>query len=359
MEASLVLARISGNGFAAMLMDLPDLDAAGRIARRSLASLADPFIVDDQQMYVTATIGLACFPGDGGDADALLKHAEMAMYQAKGRGRNSYEFFSQELNARALERMALETQLRQALERDQFLLYYQPKVDLQSRRIVGAEALLRWKHPDLGIVPPNRFIPIAEETGLIVDIGEWVLRTAMRQAQAWTLQGLPPLSVSVNVSGAQFKQPKVLATVHSALQGSGAHPGSLVVELTESMLMDGADLNVDILRALKGLGVGISMDDFGTGYSSLTYLSRFPIDELKIDRAFVAGTPGDRDSVAIVTAVIAMAKALGLKVVAEGVETEDQYRFFKQSGCDIFQGYYCSRPVPPEPFADLLRRERG
>jgi diguanylate cyclase (GGDEF)-like protein len=358
-EASPALARISGNGFAALLTDLPDLDSAGRAARRTLAALTEPFMLDDRQTYVTASIGLACFPGDGGDAEALLKHAEMAMYQAKERGRNSYEFYSRDLNARALERMALETQLRQALERDQFVLYYQPKVDIQSRRIVGAEALLRWKHPDLGIVPPNRFIPIAEETGLIVDIGDWVLRAAMRQARAWTQQGFAPLSVSVNVSGVQFKQPRILATVHSALQATAAHPGTLVVELTESMLMDGADQNVEVLGALKGMGVGISMDDFGTGYSSLTYLSRFPIDELKIDRAFVAGTPGDRDSVAIVTAVIAMAKALGLKVVAEGVETEDQYRFFKQSGCDIFQGYYCSRPVPPEPFADLLRRERG
>jgi diguanylate cyclase (GGDEF)-like protein len=360
LETGLALARISGNGFAALLADLPSLDVAGSVARRTLAALVGPpFTVDGHQVYVTASIGLACFPGDGGDADTLLKHAEMAMYQAKERGRNTYEFFSAELNARALERLALETQLRHALERDQFVLYYQPKVDMKARRIVGAEALLRWNHPDMGIVPPNRFIPVAEETGMIVEIGEWVLRAAMCQARAWSLQGLPPITISVNVSGAQFRDRKVLRAVYAALQASGAHPGTLAVELTESMLMDGADQNIEILRALKDLGVRVSMDDFGTGYSSLTYLSRFPVDELKIDRSFVSGTPNDPNSVAIVTAVIAMAKALGLKVVAEGVETQEQYQFLEQSDCDIFQGYYCSRPVPPEPFADLLRRDRG
>jgi diguanylate cyclase (GGDEF)-like protein len=358
-EESLALARISGNGFAALLVDLPNLDAAGSVARRTLAALAEPFSIDGQPMYVTATVGLACFPNDGGDADTLLKHAEMAMYQAKERGRNTYEFFAPEMNARALERMALETQLRHALDRDQFVLYYQPKVDIAARRITGAEALLRWKHPDLGMVPPGRFIPVAEETGLIVAIGDWVMRAATRQARAWNLQGLPPLSVSVNVSGMQFKQGKVLDTVRGALQASGAHPGSLVLELTESMLMESADDSLETLAALKELGVKISMDDFGTGYSSLTYLNRFPIDELKIDRTFVSGTPKDRDSVAIVTAVIAMAKALELKVVAEGVETEEQLAFLTASGCDVYQGYYCSRPAPPEIFADLLRRGRA
>jgi diguanylate cyclase (GGDEF)-like protein len=359
-EASLTLARISSNGFAALLVDLPNSYAAGSVARRTLAALGGaPFTVDGHQLYVTASVGLACFPGDADDADTLLKHAEMAMYQAKERGRNTYEFFSPDLNARALERLALETQLRHALERDQFVLYYQPKVDMKARRIVGAEALLRWKHPDMGIVPPNRFIPVAEETGMIVDIGEWVLRAAMRQARVWISQGLPPITISVNVSGAQFRDRKVLSAVQAALQASGAPPCTLAVELTESMLMDGADQNIQVLGALRELGVRVSMDDFGTGYSSLTYLSRFPVDELKIDRSFVSGTPQDRNSAAIVTAVIAMAKALGLEVVAEGVETEEQYRFLEQAGCDISQGYYCSRPVPPEPFADLLRRDRG
>jgi len=357
-EASLALARISGNGFAALLMDLPHLDAAGSVARRTLSELAKPFYIDGQQMYVTASIGLACFPVDGEDVETLMKHAEMAMYQAKEAGRDTYEFFSEELNARALERLALETQLRKALVRDQFVLYYQPKVDLSARRIIGAEALLRWKHPDLGMVSPVRFIPIAEETGLITEIGEWVLHAATRQARAWSLQGLPPISISVNVSGIQFRQGRVLDAVRRALQASGTHPGSLVLELTESILMEGIDQNVETLSSLKAVGVKLSMDDFGTGYSSLTYLSRFPIDELKVDRTFVSGVPTNRDSVAIVTAVVAMAKALELKVVAEGVETEEQLAFLRSLNCDVYQGNYCSRPVPPEPFADLLRRSQ-
>ena len=353
---SLPPARISGNGFAVLLPDLPDLDAADVAARRVLAALAEPFLVDGQQMHVTASIGLAGFPADGQDVETLLRHAEMAMYQAKEGGRNTYEFFSAELNARALERLAMETQLRKALERDQFVLYYQPKVEIATRRIVGAEALLRWKHPDLGMVSPVRFIPIAEETGLIVDIGDWVLDAALRQSRAWTAQGLPPISISVNVSGMQFRQGHVVESVRRALQSTGADPGTVVLELTESLLMEGAEQNVEMLAALKALGVTLSMDDFGTGYSSLTYLNRFPIDELKVDRAFVSGVPGNRDSVAIVTAVLAMAKALELKTVAEGVETEEQLRFLATLGCDVYQGYYCSRPVPPEPFADLVRR---
>jgi diguanylate cyclase (GGDEF)-like protein len=353
---SLGLARIGGNGFVSLLTDLVDVETAARIARNTLAALADPVPVSGQQLYMTGSIGLALFPNDGGDVDTLLKHAEMAMYQAKERGRNTYEFFSEEMNARALERLSLQSQLRAALERGEFVLYYQPKVDIASRRVVGAEALVRWKHPDLGMIPPGRFIPIAEESGLIVDIGDWVLSAASRQARAWMDQGLPPISVSVNVSGGQFRQRRIFDGLRCALKESGVSAGSLVLELTESMLMEGKDASVDMLTELKAMGVKLSMDDFGTGYSSLTYLKRFPIDELKIDRGFISGVPAEPDSMAIVAAVVAMAKALSLKVVAEGVETEGQLAFLRSLNCDVYQGYYCSRPVPPEPFADLLRR---
>jgi diguanylate cyclase (GGDEF)-like protein len=358
-EPGLVLARISGNGFASLLTNLLSVDVASRVARNTLAALAGPFPVDGRQLYLTASIGAAFSPNDGADAETLLKNAEMAMYQAKERGRNTFEFFSEEMNARALERLSLEGQLRRALEREEFVLYYQPKVDVSVPRIVGAEALLRWKHPDLGMIPPARFIPVAEDTGLIVEIGNWVLRTASQQVRAWAQQGLPAIPVSVNVSGAQVRQRKLLEGVRRALEASGIAPSSLVVELTESMLMDAAAANVEMLARLKETGVRLSMDDFGTGYSSLTYLKRFPIDELKIDRAFISGIPAERDSMAIVTAIVGMARALGLKVVAEGVETEEQLRFLRSLRCDAYQGYYCSRPVPPEPFADLLRRSPG
>ncbi len=358
LEPSLALARISGNGFAALLTGVVSPDIPSRVARNTLSALAEPFSVSGQQMYMTGSIGVAFFPNDAEDAETLLKNAEMAMYQAKERGRNTFEFFSEEMNARALERLSLEGQLRRALERDQFVLYYQPKVDVAAPRIVGAEALLRWRHPELGMVPPTRFIPVAEDTGMIVEIGEWVLREATRQLKAWSMQGLPPISVSVNVSGAQFRQPRLLETVRKTLEASGAAPDSLILELTESMLMDGASANVEMLTRLKATGVKLSMDDFGTGYSSLTYLKRFPIDELKIDRAFISGIPAERDSMAIVAAIVAMARALGLKVVAEGVETEEQLRFLRVLRCEVYQGYLCSRPVPPEPFADLLRRSR-
>jgi diguanylate cyclase (GGDEF)-like protein len=358
-EPGLVLARISGNGFASLLTNLVNVDVASRVARNTLAALAGPFPVDGRQLYLTASIGAAFSPNDGADAETLLKNAEMAMYQAKERGRNTFEFFSEEMNARALERLSLEGQLRRALEREEFVLYYQPKVDVSAPRIVGAEALLRWKHPDLGMIPPARFIPVAEETGLIVEIGNWVLRSAAQQVRAWTQQGLPAIPVSVNVSGGQVRQRKLLEGVRRALEASGIPPSSLVVELTESMLMDAAAGNVELLAKLKETGVRLSMDDFGTGYSSLTYLKRFPIDELKIDRAFISGIPAERDSMAIVAAIVGMARALGLKVVAEGVETEEQLRFLRTLRCDAYQGYYCSRPVPPEPFAELLRRSLG
>lgn len=352
------LSRISGNGFAVLLPNLHNLekvDNAGSIARRIVSSLSAAFDIDGHELFVTASIGIAVAPGDGQDADALLKHAEMAMYQAKQR-RGSYEFFSGEMNAHVIERHTLESQLRRATERGEFTLFYQPKVDIPTQRITGAEALIRWKHPELGFVQPGRFIPIAEETGLIVEIGQWVLRTACMQLKAWLDAGLGPLSVAVNVSSAQFNQRKVWHAVSGALERSGLKPELLVLELTESMLMENAADSIEMLYELKQMGIRLALDDFGTGYSSMTYLSRFPLDQLKIDRSFVSGLPAVREGAAIVGAIVALAKELGLEVVAEGVETSEQLQFLRARQCQEYQGYLCSRPAPADVFAKLVRR---
>jgi diguanylate cyclase (GGDEF)-like protein len=358
-DSHVVLSRLAGNGFAALLPNLHNLkkaDTADSVARRVLAAFATPFRIEGHELFVTASVGLAVSPSDGQDSDALMKHAEMAMYQAKKRGRNSHAFFSGEMNAHALERLTLENQLRRAVERDEFVLYYQPKVDVANRRITGAEALVRWKHPELGIVAPAKFIPIAEETGLIVEIGQWVLRAACTQVKAWADAGLPQIAVSVNVSPAQFKRRKVWHAVSGALAHSGLAPEQLVLELTESMLMENASESMEMLHELKGMGLNLSVDDFGTGYSSFSYLGQFPLDELKIDRSFLQGVPTERSSIAIVGAIIALARELELKVVAEGVETAEQLQFLRSRRCDEYQGYFCSRPAPAEPFANLLRR---
>jgi diguanylate cyclase (GGDEF)-like protein len=358
-DVKVTLSRASGNGFAAFLPNLHNLtkvDKATSVARRVLSALSQPFNIDGNELFVSASLGIAVSPGDGDDGDTLLKHAEMAMYQAKQRGRNTYEFFSGEMNAHSLERLTLENQLRRAVEREEFVLYYQPKVDVATQRITGAEALVRWRHPEHGIVLPGKFIPIAEETGLIVEIGQWVLRAACQQGQVWRAAGLPPLTVAVNVSGAQFRQRKVWHAVRGALERSGLPASRLVLELTESMLMENAAESIEMLYELKEMGLSLAVDDFGTGYSSFTYLSRFPIDELKIDRSFVSGLPVERDSAAIVGAIIALSKQLELKVVAEGVETKAQLNFLRARECEEYQGYLCSRPAPPEAFASLLRK---
>ena len=354
------LSRVAGNGFAALVPNLHNLkkvDAADSIARRVLAAFSEPFHIEGHELFVTASIGIAVSPADGQEAETLLKHAEMAMYKAKKGGRKTYEFFSGDMNAHALERLTLENQLRRAVERNEFVLYYQPKVDVGSGIITGAEALVRWKHPEHGIVVPAKFIPIAEETGLIVEIGQWVLRTACAQIQAWLRLGLPPLSISVNVSSLQFRQRKVWHAVRGALAHTSLPPEQLVLELTESMLMENATDSIEMLQELKEMGLKLAVDDFGTGYSSFTYLSRFPIDELKIDRSFLVGLPDERDNLAIVRAIIALARELGLRVVAEGVETKQQLEFLRSRACDEYQGFLCSRPAPPEAFVILMRRQ--
>lgn len=351
--------RIAGNGFAALLPDLHNLtkvDDATAVARRVQTALSEPIRIDGHNLRLSASVGIAVSPTDGQDADTLLKNAEVAMYQAKQRGRKTYTFFSNEMNAHAAERMSLEGQLRRAVDQGEFVLYYQPKVDIASRRIVGSEALLRWKHPELGILTPDKFISIAEENGMIVEIGQWVLRTACAQIATWHAQGLGALSVSVNVSVPQFKSGTIWHAVRGAIERSKIPPPLLSLELTESMLMDDREETVATLGEIKDMGVRLSVDDFGTGYSSLTYLSRFPIDELKIDRSFVRGLPDSRQSAAIVGAILVLGRELGMKVVAEGVETKEQLAFLAQRRCEEFQGYLCSRPAPAEPFAQLVRR---
>jgi diguanylate cyclase (GGDEF)-like protein len=358
-DVSVAFSRIGGNGFGALLPDLHNLakvDDATAMARRVQNALSEPFEVDGHKLRVSASIGIAVSPGDGEDADTLLKNAEVAMYQSKQRGRKTYTFFSNEMNAHAAERMTLEGQMRKAVDQGEFVLFYQPKVEIASRRITGAEALLRWRHPELGILSPDKFVPIAEETGLIVEIGQWVLRTACAQVSAWHQQGLPRLSVSVNVAVPQFKSGTIWHAVRGAVERSRIPPQLLVLELTESMLMDDGEETISTLHEIKEMGVRLSVDDFGTGYSSLTYLSRFPIDELKIDRTFVRGLPGERQNAAIVGAILVLGRELGMKVVAEGVETKEQLQFLAQRRCNEFQGYLCSRPAPAEQFAQLVRK---
>jgi EAL domain-containing protein (putative c-di-GMP-specific phosphodiesterase class I) len=332
-------------------------DNAERVTRAVIKGFSMPFTIDEHELFVTVSVGIALHPVDARDADALLEHAETAMYQAKTLGRGTHAFFSNDFNKRGSERLSLESELRRAIEREELQLHYQPKVSLLTGRILGAEALIRWKHPTLGMVSPVRFIPIAEETGLIVDIGRWVMAQACQQLRRWGDAGLPPVSVSVNVSPAQFSRSSLLKDVKQLLASTKVDPKTLVLEVTEGVLMSDIEAAVNLLKTVRAMGVRLSVDDFGTGYSSLAYLRRLPLDELKIDRSFVMGLPAEKDSLAIVRAVIAMAHALNLKVVAEGVELDSQLEVLRAAKCDEYQGYLCSKPVPPEDFAVLLERK--
>ena len=349
------VARLSGDEFVVLARGIADATEAGAVAEKILSAFNDPFLLGGHELFVTPSIGIALCPDDAEGADTLLKHAETAMHEAKQLGRNTYEFFSRKMNAEAMDRLMLANQLRRALERKEFLLHYQPKVEVLTGRICGFEALLRWQHPDLGTIPPVKFIPLAEQMGLIVDIGQWAIEEACRQTQAWRLDGLPAPQVSVNVSPAQFKQRKLMGAVQQALSRSGLEVGYLTLELIESMLMENAEASVAMLREFKAMGLKISVDDFGTGYSCLSYLTQFPLDELKIDLSFLKEIPGNPESVAVVSAVIALGKALKLKVVAEGVETQQQLEFLRTRLCDEYQGYLYSKPLPPLACAELLR----
>jgi len=351
--------RFGGDEFVILLEAMPQPTHSAVVAQKILAAIARPFTFDGQHFQITASIGISTYPGDSEDPQNLLKNADIAMYRAKEQGKNNYQFYSAQMNIHTRERLAMESTLRGALERDEFVLHYQPKIDLGSRRVVGMEALVRWQHPASGLIPPAQFIPIAEETGLIVPIGEWVMRTACAQSKSWREQGLPPLRIAVNLSPRQFAHEGLLLDVKKILSEAGLDSAALELEVTEGMVMHDPEHAAIVLGELKTAGVTLSIDDFGTGYSSLSYLKRFPIDSLKIDRSFVKDLPLDAEDAAITQAIIVMAHSLGLKVIAEGVETEAQAAFLRMYGCDEAQGYHFSKPVPAHEIARLLLDSAG
>jgi len=308
-----------------------------------------------QECRVTASIGIALFPNDGEDEQTLMKNADSAMYFAKEEGKNNFQFYSSEINSQTLERLTLESNLRRAMERNEFSLNYQAKLDLRSGAITGVEALLRWNNAELGSVSPTKFIPVAEETGLIVHIGRWVLRTACEQNVAWQREGLPPINMAVNLSGRQFADDNLVEDIATILRETGMKPGLLELEITEGMLIHNIERALKLLTAIKKMGVRLAIDDFGTGYSSLGQLKNFPIDTLKVDRSFIRDLATDSEDKAITSAIIAMGKTLSLTVVAEGVETIEQQDFLRDQACDEMQGYYFSKPIAADDFAALLR----
>lgn len=354
-EPAHALARLGGDEFTILLTALPQPEDAGRVARRILDSLAHPFSIEGHEIFISASIGISIYPSDGATVEALLKNADTAMYHAKEQGRNNCQFYSSGLNAAAAERLDLENELRRALEREEFVVFYQPKLNIHSREILGAEALVRWKHPKRGLVPPGVFLNAAIDTGLIRSMDEWVLREACRQVKAWETAGLPAISISANVSNSLFHGRTLPATVADALRDSGLNPSQLELELTESIAMRDVEASVTMLEGLRTMGVRLSIDDFGTGYSSLSYLQRFPLSRLKIDQSFVRDLLTNENNVKITRAIIAMAHSLNLSVLAEGVETEGQLARLREEGCDEVQGYLFSRPVCAEDFEKLLR----
>lgn len=348
------VSRQGGDEFVILLSEAEQWEDAAAIARRILDSVAEAHFIDARDLHVTTSIGVSVYPGDGLDAETLIKNADTAMYQAKENGRHCYRFFKPEMNVRAVERQSIEQDLRRALERQEFALHYQPKIDLRTGEINGAEALIRWAHPTRGLVSPVQFVAIAEDCGLILPIGNWVLREACMQARAWLDAGLPTTTMAVNVSAKEFQAENFLEGVFAILNETGLDPCLLELELTESVLMKRVESTAFILQTLREAGVQVAIDDFGTGYSSLSYLRKFPVDALKIDQSFVRQISTAGDDTTIVTAVINMARSLGLRIIAEGVETLEELVFLQAHRCDEAQGYYFSRPVDPRQFAVLL-----
>jgi diguanylate cyclase (GGDEF)-like protein len=352
------LARVGGDEFVVIIENYGNSTALSACAQRLVEQLGAPYLGGNNDCHVTASIGISTFPADGSDSQSLLKAADVAMYRAKETGRNNYQFYLPTMNVHTLERLKLESDLRRALERGEFLLHYQPKVEVSSGLITGVEALLRWQHPLRGLIPPLDFIPLAEETGLIVPIGEWVLATACARAKAWQSRGLPKLRVAVNLSARQFADTMLLAKLTKIIHASGLDPSLLELEITESVVMSTGESSVAVLEQLKSIGVQIAIDDFGTGYSSLAYLKRFPIDILKVDRSFIKDIPADSGDMKISRAIIAMAHSLRLKVVAEGVETAAQLEFLRSQNCDAAQGYFLCPPVREDELSEVLKRNR-
>jgi diguanylate cyclase (GGDEF)-like protein/PAS domain S-box-containing protein len=350
------VARLGGDEFIFSLPGFHNVSAAD-VARRLIDAFSLPFDVAGHELTVTPSLGISIYPHDGLDLETLLKNADTAMYRAKDMGRNNFQFYAAEMNTATLDRLLMESNLRRALAQNEFILQYQPLVHLESGVVIGVEALIRWRHPDLGMIMPDRFIHVAEETGLINPIGDWVLCEACRQAKAWYDEGLPPLVMAVNVAPVQFRQPGFVEMVAGALASSGLDAGLLELELTERTVMHDADVNLGMLSALHRMGIELSLDDFGTGYSSLAYLKRFQVGKLKIDRSFVNDLETDPDDWAIASTIVSMGRSLRMTVLAEGVETGEQLAQLRKMGCDMAQGYYFSRPTSAAAIADILRQQ--
>ncbi|MBO8172275.1 MAG: EAL domain-containing protein [Bacillaceae bacterium] len=353
------VARQGGDEFIILLPEIEHTGEAAELSSKIIETLKKPFFLENHELFITTSIGISIYPSDGTNLETLIQNADTAMYRAKEQGRNNFQFFTPVAHDPSLERLTLESHMRRSLDKGDFEIYYQPRVDLKSGRIKGMEALVRWYHPELGLLMPDKFIPLAEETGLIIPLGEKVLREACRQNREWQRDGYPDLQVAVNLSMLQFKQPDLAEMIESVLVDTGLDPGCLELEITESIVMNNPDVTLNTLNKLKMMGVKIALDDFGTGYSSLNYLKRFPIDTLKIDRSFVQDVTANQDDRAIVTAMINLAHSLQLKVVAEGVETEEQLLLLNEYHCDEIQGYFCSHPLPADQFSQLILDREG
>jgi len=352
------VARLGGDEFTVVVEDIIEDHDAAAVAQKILDTLSQPFNLYGHEVFISVSVGVTLYPSDDENADNLLRNADSAMYRAKEYGRNNFQFYVADMNVKARERLMLESSLRRALDRNEYMLYYQPRVDLLSGQIIGAEALLRWRHPEMGLVPPADFIPILEETGMIIPVGDWALREACRQNRIWQDMGLTPIRVAVNLSVRQFIQKDLADSVVRALDAAGLSAEHLELEITEDLLLEHNQTNIITLSRLKNMGIHISIDDFGTGYSSLSYLKRLPIDTLKIDQSFVRDIGTDPDNKAIASAIIAMASSLRLNVLAEGVETDEQLAFLRAQGCNEIQGFSFSHPLPAEEFEQLLREGR-
>ncbi len=356
LPAGTTVARFEGDEFSLLLPQIENADGALKIANRLIEALRAPFVIDNDELFITMSIGISLYPGDGENAQTLMGNTAIALRRAKEAGGNNYQFYTADLNTKASNRLTLESNLRKALEREEFEVYYQPKVDFDSSQVVGMEALARWRHPELGLISPVEFIPLAEDTGLIILIGEWILRKACLQSRELQKDGFPALRVSVNLSARQFQQEDLSEMIIGAIQNTGINPTCLELELTESSIMKNPNSAIKTLQNLKEIGIKVSIDDFGTGYSSLAYLKRLPIDVLKIDRSFVQEIAVNPDDAALVMTIITLAHNLRLKVVAEGVETEEQLKFLNLLSCDEWQGYLCSRPLCFEDFKQFLQK---
>jgi diguanylate cyclase (GGDEF)-like protein len=350
------VARFGGDEFVIVLEDLSQASDAAVVADKVLGCCAEPFTIDGRELHVTASIGVSVYPEDGRDGETLLKNADTAMYRAKDKGRGVYQFYAAQMHAQGTERLMLENGLRRAIERNELVLYYQPKMDLRTRVITGVEALMRWRHPVLGLVAPDQFIPIAEETGLIEAMGRWALERACTDARAWQRYGLPPMQMSVNLSTRQLNGARLIADITEILDATGLDPSLLELEITESSMMRNPDHASALLHQLRAKGVTLAIDDFGTGYSSLSYLKRFPLSTVKIDRSFIKDLSHDRDAQALTDAIITLAHGLRMRVVAEGVETAEQLACLQERGCDEMQGYWLCKPIPADDVREFIAR---